>query len=150
MVYVRWVLKQTQRAEAFFTAISQRNKARVTDLIDSKTSFNTKKTQPLSLPSTYWFCDTVILSWCCGVCRKCDSKFLDNKSIPWCSLYNPCCNAVIIVLTNTFVADRHSCCQTTWRISQIVFLKLKNFCEFSGAHPVFRQYRTINNKHEFA
>lgn len=136
MVCVRWVLKQTQRAEAsnFFTAISQRNKARVTDLIDSKTSFNTKKHRSYVTASTYWSCDTVILSWYWGVCRKCDSKFLDKKSTPWCSLYNPCCNAVIIIiLNNIFVAGVHGFRQITWRISQIVSLKLQNFCK-SLAH----------------
>lgn len=136
MVCVRWVLKQTQRAEAsnFFTAISQRNKARVTDLIDSKTSFNTKKHRSYVTASTYWSCDTVILSWYWGVCRKCDSKFLDKKSTPWCSLYNPCCNAVIIIiLNNIFVAGVHGFRQITWRISQIVSLMLQNFCK-SLAH----------------
>ena len=136
MVCVRWVLKQTQCAEAsnFFTAISQRNKARVTDLIDSKTSFNTKKHRSYVTASTYWSCDTVILSWYWGVCRKCDSKFLDKKSTPWCSLYNPCCNAVIIIiLNNIFVAGVHGFRQITWRISQIVSLKLQNFCK-SLAH----------------
>lgn len=136
MVCVRWVLKQTQRAEAsnFFTAISQRNKGGLLISLTLKLPSIQKKHRSYVTASTYWSCDTVILSWYWGVCRKCDSKFLDKKSTPWCSLYNPCCNAVIIIiLNNIFVVGLHGFRQITWRISQIVSLKLQNFCK-SLAH----------------